>query len=101
MFIELGVDRLRVTGGEPLLRRDLSSLVNMLAAKPGLADLAMTTNGILLADQIESCTPRHPPRHGQSSTRCGRDRFISLARFDELARCQRRHCGGAPGVRTD
>src|SRR5262249_28152045 len=38
IFISLGVDRMRLTGGEPLLRRNLSSLVSMLAAKPGLAD---------------------------------------------------------------
>ena len=45
VFISLGVDRVRLTGGEPLLRRGLPSLIEMLAAKPGLADLAMTTNG--------------------------------------------------------
>ena len=66
VFLALGVDRLRVTGGEPLLRRDLPSLVRMMAAKPGLADLAMTTNGILLADQIDALHGgRHPPRDGQ------------------------------------
>src|SRR5258706_16083885 len=53
IFITLGVDRLRLTGGEPLLRRDLASLVGMLSAKAGLADLALTSNGILLADQID------------------------------------------------
>src|SRR5688572_24707739 len=52
-FMGLGVDRVRVTGGEPLLRRNLPTLIGMLAAKP-LADLAMTTNGILLADQIDA-----------------------------------------------
>ena len=66
VFVELGVDRLRITGGEPLLRRDLPSLIKMVAAKPGLADLAMTTNGILLADQIEEpARRRYPPRHGE------------------------------------
>ena len=49
IFIDLGVDKVRLTGGEPLLRRDLPDLVRMLASKPGLGDLAMTTNGILLA----------------------------------------------------
>src|SRR5688500_12579318 len=52
VFLSLGVDRLRLTGGEPLLRRDLPSLVRMLDAKPALRDLAMTTNGVLLAEQI-------------------------------------------------
>src|SRR6201991_703091 len=45
VFISLGVDRLRLTGGEPLLRRDLPALVAMLSAKSGLNDLALTTNG--------------------------------------------------------
>ena len=56
VFLALGVDRLRLTGGEPLLRRDLPALVTMLAAKPGLNDLALTTNGVLLADQIDALT---------------------------------------------
>src|SRR5215472_15797731 len=44
----LGVDKLRITGGEPLLRRDLPTLVKRLAAIPGIRDLALTTNGVLL-----------------------------------------------------
>jgi cyclic pyranopterin phosphate synthase len=51
VFSGLGVDRVRLTGGEPLLRQDLAALVRMLAAKPGVRDLALTTNGILLAEQ--------------------------------------------------
>jgi GTP 3',8-cyclase len=48
-FTSLGVDRVRITGGEPLLRRDLPVLVDALAARPAVQDLALTTNGILLA----------------------------------------------------
>jgi len=51
VFIELGTDKVRLTGGEPLLRRDLPALIRQLASKPGLRDLAITTNGVLLADQ--------------------------------------------------
>ena len=50
VFIELGADKVRLTGGEPLLRRDLPALIKPLAAKPGLRDLAITTNGVLLAE---------------------------------------------------
>jgi len=50
VFLDLGVDKVRLTGGEPLLRRDLPRLVRMLAAKPRIRDLAMTTNGVLLAE---------------------------------------------------
>ncbi len=48
-FAELGVHKVRLTGGEPLLRHDLSTLVTMIARNPLIRDLAMTTNGLLLA----------------------------------------------------
>jgi cyclic pyranopterin phosphate synthase len=47
----LGVDKLRLTGGEPLVRKDLPKLIKRLAAIPGIEDIAMTTNGLLLAEQ--------------------------------------------------
>jgi GTP 3',8-cyclase len=47
-FVDLGVRKLRLTGGEPLLRRDLPDLIAMLAPLPGIEDIALTTNGILL-----------------------------------------------------
>jgi len=49
VFAGLGVAKVRLTGGEPLLRHDLPKLVTLLARHPALADLALTTNGILLA----------------------------------------------------
>jgi cyclic pyranopterin phosphate synthase len=52
--IDLGVRKVRLTGGEPLLRRDLDVLVRMLGALPGLADLTLTTNGSLLAAKAEA-----------------------------------------------
>ena len=51
VFADLGVDKVRLTGGEPLLRKDLERLVAMLAANRRLQDLAITTNGVLLAEQ--------------------------------------------------
>src|SRR5688500_17965355 len=53
VFTGLGVDRVRLTGGEPLLRTYVAGLVRVLAAKPALRDLAMTTNGVLLAPVAE------------------------------------------------
>ncbi len=50
----LGVNKLRLTGGEPLVRADLSDLVGELATVPGIRDIAMTTNGLLLADHVEA-----------------------------------------------
>jgi GTP 3',8-cyclase len=46
-----GIDKLRLTGGEPLVRQDLPKLVKMLSAIPGIRDIALTTNGLLLAQQ--------------------------------------------------
>ena len=50
-FVGHGVRKIRLTGGEPLLRRDLPKLVSMLSEIPGVEDLALTTNGVLLTDQ--------------------------------------------------
>jgi len=47
--VSLGIDKVRLTGGEPLVRRDILKLVQMLAAIDGISDFAMTTNGTLLA----------------------------------------------------
>jgi len=51
LFMQLGVTKLRITGGEPLLRRDIVDIVSKLSSLPGLDDLALTTNGTLLADK--------------------------------------------------
>ncbi|WP_295360119.1 GTP 3',8-cyclase MoaA [Arenimonas sp.] len=53
-FARLGVSKLRLTGGEPLLRRDLPALVARLAKVPGIDDIALTTNGSLLAGQARA-----------------------------------------------
>ena len=54
IFVGLGVRKLRLTGGEPLLRRDLHELVRQLALIPGPVDLALTTNGSLLAEKVDA-----------------------------------------------
>lgn len=48
LFAQLGVDKVRITGGEPLLRRDLTRLIAMIRQVPGIRDIALTTNGSLL-----------------------------------------------------
>jgi cyclic pyranopterin phosphate synthase len=50
----LGIDKIRLTGGEPLVRRDIPRLVAMIAALPGIKDVGLTTNGILLAPMAKS-----------------------------------------------
>jgi cyclic pyranopterin phosphate synthase len=54
LFVELGVEKIRITGGEPLLRHQLPSLIGRLAVLPGLRDVTLTTNGYLLAAQAEA-----------------------------------------------
>ena len=51
LFTQLGVNKLRITGGEPLLRRDIVEIVDALSSIPGIDDLALTTNGTLLAER--------------------------------------------------
>src|SRR4051794_12591782 len=89
VFMSLGVNHIRLTGGEPLLRRDLPTLVEMVARKEGLNDLALTTNGILLSDQIDALKAAGLRRVTVSLDTLQPARFIKLARFDELTRVLR------------
>ena len=84
VFVSLGADRVRVTGGEPLLRRDLPRLIELLASRPGIADLAVTTNGVLLASQAAALRRAGLRRITVSLDTLRRDRFQAIARFDEL-----------------
>ncbi len=84
MFLSLGVDKVRLTGGEPLLRRDVHALVRMIAVKHGLKDLALTTNGVLLADQVDALRAAGLGRITVSLDTLHRDRFARLTRFDQL-----------------
>ncbi|WP_166827682.1 GTP 3',8-cyclase MoaA [Thalassoroseus pseudoceratinae] len=54
LAVPLGVDKIRLTGGEPLVRRDLPSLIERLAAIPQIRDIGITTNGILLAEHAQA-----------------------------------------------
>jgi cyclic pyranopterin phosphate synthase len=83
-FVGLGVDRVRITGGEPLLRRDLPALVKQLAERPGIRDLALTTNGVLLEEHARALRDAGLHRLTVSLDTLQRDRFRALARFDEL-----------------
>ena len=84
LFISLGVDKLRLTGGEPLMRRDLTALVRLLAAKPGLRDLALTTNGLLLPEHAEALRDAGLGRITVSLDTLHADRFARLTRMDRL-----------------
>lgn len=85
LFGELGVDRVRLTGGEPLLRRNLTSLIEGLATRPWLRDLAMTTNGVLLADAAADLKRAGLHRLTVSLDTLQPDRFQKLARINALS----------------
>src|SRR5215472_4658152 len=84
VFTSLGVDRVRITGGEPLLRRDLTRLISLLAARPAVRDLALTTNGVLLAQQANALRAAGLHRITVSLDTLDRARFQEIARLDEL-----------------
>lgn len=86
VFADLGVDRVRLTGGEPLVRRDLPELVRMIASKPAIRDLAMTTNGVLLAENAGALKDAGLRRVTVSLDTLKPERFHALTRFDDLAR---------------
>src|SRR5262249_31580372 len=84
LFAEVGVDRLRLTGGEPLLRRDVPDLVRQLSSRGWLRDLALTTNGVLLADLAADLKHAGLHRITVSLDTLQRDRFKRLTRMDAL-----------------
>jgi cyclic pyranopterin phosphate synthase len=85
VFTRAGVDRVRLTGGEPLLRRDIPELVRMIARKPAIRDLALTTNGVMLADFARPLHRAGLHRLTVSLDTLRADRFRALTRFDALA----------------
>jgi cyclic pyranopterin phosphate synthase len=84
LLAEVGVDRVRLTGGEPLLRRDLPSLVAQLAGRAWIRDLALTTNGVLLDAAAADLKAAGLGRVTVSLDTLRRDRFLRLARIDAL-----------------
>ncbi len=82
--VPLGIDKIRLTGGEPLLRRDLPKLARMLCAIDGIRDVGVTTNGILLADQAQALYDAGLRRMNVSLDTLDPERFRQLTRRDGL-----------------
>ncbi|MCC6406957.1 MAG: GTP 3',8-cyclase MoaA [Planctomycetes bacterium] len=105
VFTSLGVDKVRITGGEPLLRRELANLVRLLAANPRLADLALTTNGVLLVEQARELRDAGLKRVTVSLDTLRPETFRALARRDDLDRVlagiQAARDAGFPGLKLD
>ncbi len=80
----LGVDKIRLTGGEPLVRRDLPGLVERVAAVPGIADIGLTTNGILLGPMARGLRDAGLRRINVSLDTLDPGRFRELTRRDGL-----------------
>ena len=84
--VGLGIVKLRVTGGEPLVRRDLPKLIRRLTAIPGIRDLALTTNGVLLPGLAEPLYQAGLRRINVHLDTLDRQRFLQITRRDELAK---------------
>ena len=82
----LGVTKLRLTGGEPLVRRDLARLIGRLAAIQGINDIALTTNGILLAEQAQELKDAGLMRLNVSLDALDAEVFRQIARRDGYER---------------
>ena len=86
LMSEVGVDRLRITGGEPLMRRDVPELVRLLASRAWVRDLALTTNGVLLADAAGDLKKAGLHRLTVSLDTLRADRFHRLTRINAFDR---------------
>jgi len=82
--VTLGIRKIRVTGGEPLVRRDLPVLIRRLVAIPGVQDLALTTNGVLLPQLAEPLYEAGLRRLNVHLDTLDRQRFLQITRRDEL-----------------
>jgi len=81
---DLGIRKIRLTGGEPLVRQNLDSLVAQLVNIPGIVDVGLTTNGILLPEQAQQLKDAGLTRINISLDSLDRERFAKITRRDDL-----------------
>ncbi|HVN56469.1 MAG TPA: GTP 3',8-cyclase MoaA [Anaerolineaceae bacterium] len=86
---ELGIHRIRLTGGEPLVRKNLSDLIGLIAALPGIEDISLTTNAFLLAEQAGALATAGLRRVNISLDTLNEARFSRLTRGGSLAQVLR------------
>ncbi len=86
LFILLGIDDIRLTGGEPLVRQDIEVLVAKLSALTGIKDLSLTTNGIYLADKVEKLAKAGLKRINVSLDTLNRERYHQMTKRGDLHR---------------
>lgn len=100
-FIKLGVEKIRLTGGEPLVRKDLEVLVGKLAVLPGLKELCLTTNGSLLADKAPTLRSAGLKRINVSLDTLNPEKFKRMTKRGDLTNVVKglfaaRECGFSP-----
>jgi cyclic pyranopterin phosphate synthase len=86
LFIQLGVEKIRLTGGEPLVRRDLEKLIAELSPLPGLKDLSLTTNGSLLEERAATLRAAGLRRINVSLDTLDPERFRQITKRGDLDR---------------
>ncbi|MBF8254746.1 MAG: GTP 3',8-cyclase, partial [Deltaproteobacteria bacterium] len=86
LFVGLGVEKIRLTGGEPLVRQNLDRLVARLSAIDGLKDLCLTTNGALLAEKIEALKAAGLKRVNISVDTLDADKFKQITKRGDLGK---------------
>ena len=84
LFLRLGVEKLRITGGEPLVRKDLEQLIGKLSGLPGLKDLSLTTNGSFLAQKAEALKKAGLSRINVSLDTLNPERFRQITKRGTL-----------------
>jgi GTP 3',8-cyclase len=89
LFVGLGIRKIRVTGGEPLLRRNLEALIERLAAIPELVDLALTTNGFNLYEKAPALKAAGLGRVTVSLDSLRPDRFFEITRSSDFPKVLR------------
>lgn len=86
IFADLGIRKIKITGGEPLVRRELAKLIRLLKETPGIQKVTLTTNGVLLAEQMEELAGAGIDGINLSLDTLNPEAFASVARRQELPR---------------
>jgi len=82
--VSLGISKIRVTGGEPLVRKDVFSFLEELSAMEGLTDISLTTNGVLLKESVKRIKSAGVKRINISLDTLNRDKFKEITGFDKF-----------------
>ncbi len=84
VFVDLGIKKIRITGGEPLVRKDLDLFIKQISELPGIQTIAMTTNGVLLADKAQALKDAGLQALNISLDTLKEDRFKEITKRDDF-----------------